>query len=72
MKILLSALLKVMAIASLKFWWAWLFSGTAYYYLVLNDSLWQSAQSGAGIALVSFIIGMLSCHISEVLVPLEE
>ncbi len=72
MRIALSALLKVAAIASLSFWWLWLFIGTAYYYVLQGDSLWASAQSGAGIALTVFIAGMASCHLSEVLVPAKE
>ena len=72
MRMLLSALLKVAAIASLGYWWLWLFAGTSYFYLLLEDSLWQSVQSGAGVALVVFVVGMISCHVSEVLVPVEE
>ncbi|WP_062270239.1 hypothetical protein [Endozoicomonas arenosclerae] len=72
MRIALSALLKIAAIASLGFWWLWLFIGTAYYYVLQGDTLWASAQSGAGMALTIFVVGMVSCHLSEVLVPVEE
>lgn len=72
MRMVLSALLKLAAIASLGYWWMWLFLGTAYHYLIQHDSLWSSVQSGAGITLVVFVIGMMSMQISEVLVPLEE
>ena len=72
MRIVLSALLKLAAIASLGFWWMWLFLGTAYYYLIQHDSLWSSMQSGAGMTLVVFVLGMLSVQISEVLTPMEE
>ncbi|UYM18284.1 hypothetical protein [Endozoicomonas euniceicola] len=72
MRIVLSALLKLAAIASLGFWWMWLFLGTAYYYLIQHDSLWSSMQSGAGMTLVVFVLGMLSVQISEVLAPMEE
>jgi hypothetical protein len=72
MRVVISAFLKITAIASLGFWWLWLFMGTAYYYLVLQDSLWASMQSGAGIALSIFVAGMMSCHLSEVLVPAKE
>ena len=72
MKMLISAGLKLAAIASLGFWWLWLFAGTGYYYLYAHHSLWPSIQSGAGITLVIFVIGMASTHLSEVLVPLEE
>ena len=72
MRIVLSALLKLAAIASLGFWWMWLFLGTAYYYLIQHDSLWSSMQSGAGMTLVVFVLGMLSVQISEVLAPVEE
>ncbi|WP_257287694.1 MULTISPECIES: hypothetical protein [unclassified Endozoicomonas] len=72
MRIALSALLKVAAIASLGFWWLWLFIGTAYYYVLQENSLWASAQSGAGVALTVFVAGMLSCHLSEILVPVKK
>ena len=72
MRIILSAFLKLAAIASLGYWWMWLFLGTAYHYLIQHDSLWSSVQSGAGLTLVVFVIGMMSMQISEVLVPLEE
>ncbi|MCW7555276.1 hypothetical protein NX722_22135 [Endozoicomonas gorgoniicola] len=68
----LSAFLKLAAIASLGYWWMWLFLGTAYYYLIQHDSLWSSVQSGAGMMLVVFVIGMLSVQLSEMLVPMEE
>ncbi|WP_354007441.1 hypothetical protein [Endozoicomonas lisbonensis] len=68
----LSAFLKLAAIASLGYWWMWLFLGTAYHYLIRHDSLWSSVQSGAGMMLVVFVIGMLSVQLSEVLVPMEE
>ncbi|WOG27966.1 hypothetical protein [Endozoicomonas sp. 8E] len=72
MRIALSVLLKVAAIASLGFWWLWLFIGTAYYYVLQEDSLWASAQSGAGIALAVFVAGMLSSHLSELLITAKE
>ena len=72
MRTALSALLKLAAIASLGYWWLWLFLGTAYHYLIRHDSLWPSVQSGAGMTLVIFVIGMMSLQVSEVLVPLEE
>ncbi|MRI33276.1 hypothetical protein EOPP23_09805 [Endozoicomonas sp. OPT23] len=72
MRFALSALLKVTAIVSLGFWWLWLFVGTGYYYLGLKASLWTAVQSGAGFALVIFVIGMLSSHVSEILVPAED
>lgn len=72
MRTALSALLKLAAIASLGYWWLWLFLGTSYHYLVQHDSLWSSVQSGAGMTLVVFVIGMMSVQLSEVLVPLEE
>ncbi|MGI9277407.1 MAG: hypothetical protein ACR2PT_21490 [Endozoicomonas sp.] len=69
---LLSVGLKIAAIASLGYWWLWLFAGTAYFYLYAHHSLWPSILSGAGITLVVFVLGMASVHLSEVLVPLEE
>ena len=72
MRTALSALLKLAAIASLSYWWLWLFLGTGYHYLIKHDSLWSSVQSGAGMTLVVFVIGMMSVQLSEVLVPLEE
>ena len=72
MRMVLSAFLKLAAIASLGYWWMWLFLGTAYHYLIRHDSLWSSVQSGAGMTLVVFVIGMLSVQLSEVLVPKEE
>lgn len=72
MRMVLSACLKLAAIASLGFWWLWLFVGTAYHYLYQHDSLWSSVQSGGGMTLVVFVIGMVSVQLSEVLVPVEE
>ena len=72
MRFALSALLKVTAIISLGFWWLWLVVGTGFYYLVKDDSLWNSVQSGAGITLVIFVVGMLCTHASEALVPMED
>ena len=72
MRMVLSACFKLAAIASLGYWWLWLFLGTGYHYLIRHDSLWSSVQSGAGMTLVIFVIGMVSVQLSEMLFPLEE
>lgn len=65
MKMILSAALRLTAIAALNFWRAWFIAGVAYYYTVEQASLWESLTSGAGITLMVIVCGMFSFLISD-------
>ena len=65
MKQLLSATLRLTAIAALNYWRVWLMSGVAYYYTVERASLWESLTSSVGITLMAVVCGFFSSLISD-------
>ncbi len=65
MKMLLSASLRLTAIAALNFWLIWLIVGVAYYYTIVQASLWDSLTSGVGITLTVVVCGIFSSLISD-------
>ncbi len=65
MKTMISTGFRLTAIASLGFWWAWLMSGSVYYFTVEQASLWESLTSGGGISLVAMVLGVFSAAVSD-------
>lgn len=65
MKMILSAALRLTAIAALNFWRVWLIAGVVYYYTVEQAPLWESLTSGVGITLMVIVCGIFSFLISD-------